>query len=90
MNKMLTIAAAALLTFAAQPVLAQSSGLDIHAGELEVAINKSQILTADRPIDRAMIGNDEIADILPISERSVYVLGKATGTTSLTLYDASN
>src|SRR3546814_18490594 len=37
-----------------------------------------------------MIGNDEIADIFPISDRSVYVLGKKFGTTSLTLYDKAN
>ena len=34
-----------------------------------------------------MIGNPDIADIFPISDRSVYVLGKTFGTTSLTLYD---
>jgi pilus assembly protein CpaC len=34
-----------------------------------------------------LIGNPDIADIVPISPTSVYVLGKKTGTTSLTLYD---
>jgi pilus assembly protein CpaC len=60
-----------------------------HAGSLEVPVNKSQVVNADRPIAKAMIGNDEIADILPITDRSIYVLGKKMGTTSLTLYDAS-
>jgi len=55
-----------------------------------VPINKSQVVTADTPIDRAMVGNSAIADVVPISERSVYVLGKSLGTTSLTLYDRSN
>lgn len=68
------------------PLVAQDDS-GIHAGSIEVPVNKSQVITADRPISRAMIGNDEIADIFPISDRSVYVLGKATGTTSLTLYD---
>ena len=86
----LTAVAAMLLTLSASPLEAQLSGAEIHAGELEVALNKSQILTADRAIDRAIIGNEEIADILPVSERSIYVLGRAMGTTSLTLYDASN
>lgn len=85
-------AAAIALALAGSPhaVSAQAMGVATHAGELEVAINKSQIITADQPIDRAMIGNEEIADILPVSERSVYVLGKKMGTTSLTLYDKSN
>ena len=65
-------------------------GASLHAGELEVPVNKSQVITADRPIARAMIGNPDIADVLPISGRSVYVLGKKLGTTSLTLYDAGN
>ena len=73
-----------------QPVAAQDDDMSIHAGSIEVPVNKSQVITADRPIARAMIGNDEVADIFPISDRSVYVLGKTLGTTSLTLYDRSN
>lgn len=64
-------------------------GRDLHAGTLEVPMNKSQIVNADRTIAKAMIGNDEVADILPLSNRSLYVLGKKMGTTSLTLYDAA-
>ncbi len=70
--------------------LAQSSDAGLHAGTLEVPINKSQVVTADRPIGKAMVGNAEIADVLPISNRAIYVLGKKTGTTSLTLYDTTN
>jgi len=90
---MKNILAAALLASAAlvaAPAQAQSSGADIHAGEIEVAINKSQIVTADRAIDRAMIGSEAIADVLPVSDRSIYILGKSVGTTSLTLYDKMN
>src|SRR4051812_20847143 len=75
----------------AQPALAQvnvASGVD--AGELDVPVNKSQVLRSDRPYSKALIGNPDIADIVPISSTSVYVLGKKTGTTSLTLYDRSN
>ncbi len=70
--------------------MAQSGDAGLHAGTLEVPINKSQVVTADRPIGKAMVGNAEIADVLPISNRAIYVLGKKTGTTSLTLYDTSN
>jgi len=73
---------------APMPAMAQSeSGL--HGGTLEVPLNKSQVVTADRAIDRAMIGNPEIADIVPLTDRSIYVLGKSMGATSLTLYDRS-
>lgn len=81
--------ALALFLPAALPQAAQAQTVEagLHAGTLEVPVNKSQVISADVPIARAMIGNAEIADVLPISDRSVYVLGKQFGTTSLTLYD---
>ncbi|HEV2596078.1 MAG TPA: type II and III secretion system protein family protein [Sphingomicrobium sp.] len=91
-RKALVFATAAVVTLAAaQPALADitvASG--VNAGELEVPVNKSQVIRADRPYAKALIGNPDIADIVPISQTSVYVLGKKTGTTSLTLYDRSS
>jgi pilus assembly protein CpaC len=75
----------------AQPAIAQvavASGID--AGELDVPVNKSQVLRVDRVYSKALIGNPDIADIVPISGTSVYVLGKKAGTTSLTLYDRAS
>lgn len=71
----------------AAPAMAQTTDANIHAGTLEVPVNKSQVVSADVPIERVMVGNADVADVLPISDRSVYVLGKEFGTTSLTLYD---
>ena len=86
------LAAAGLGALAvAQPALAQVSVAEgVHAGELAVPINKSQVLRTDRPYSKALIGNPAIADVLPLTDSSIYVLGKANGTTSLTLYDRSN
>lgn len=75
------------LAFAAALPVAQAQTGGVHAGQLDVPLNKSQTVTLDRPFGRAMIGSDEIADIMPISDRSIYVLGKKMGTTSLTVYD---
>lgn len=61
-----------------------------RAGEVEVPLNKSQVIRADRPFSRALVGNPEIADVLPLTDQSLYVLGKKMGTTSLTLYDRRN
>src|ERR1043165_3175453 len=86
---LLAVAGAALAV--AQPAIAQVSvASGVQAGELDVPVNKSQVLRADRPYAKALIGNPEIADIVPISDTSVYVLGKKAGTTSLTLYDRRN
>ena len=38
----------------------------VHAGELAVPLNKSQVLRSDRPFAKALIGNPEIADVLPL------------------------
>ena len=65
---------------------AQSSAEDLHMGTISLPLNKSRVVSADRPIARVMIGNAEVAEILPLTDRSIYVLGKSMGTTSLTLY----
>ena len=85
-------AARALALFAtpaaiAQPVQVLGDGGGIHGGELVVPVNKSQVLRVDRAFAQALIGNAEIADVLPLTNQSLYVLGKQIGTTSLTLYD---
>ena len=75
----------------AVPASAQVSVAEgIRAGELDVPVNKSQVLRADRPYSKALIGNPDIADVLPLTGNSIYVLGKKPGTTSLTLYDSRN
>ena len=84
----LSVPAASLTFPAGAQVAPLAPTKTLHAGTLEVPLNKSEVVNADRPIAKAMIGNDEIADILPLTDRSIYVLGKKMGTTSLTLYDA--
>jgi len=94
MPRAIVMVAAAFLAGAtiASPALAQGISVadGIHAGEVAVPVNKSQVIRSDRPYSRAMIGNPEIADILPLTGTSLYVLGKKAGTTSLSLYDRGN
>lgn len=56
-----------------------------HAGELTVPLNKSQIVRVDRPFSDLLVGNPEIADVRPLSNRTIYVLGKKIGATSLSI-----
>ena len=90
----LALAAIAVAASPLAPAHAQISTVStadgVHAGELAVPVNKSQVLRSDRPFAKALIGNPEIADVLPLTDSSLYVLGKKSGTTSLTLYDRSN
>ena len=90
----LTAAWLALALITPPAALAQgfstSSDAGLLAGQLDVPLHKSQVVTVDRPFVKAMVGNDEIADIVPVTNRSLYVLGKKMGTTSLTIYDRNN
>src|SRR3954470_18474006 len=86
----LTAVAGAALCVACPAMAQVSMASGVQAGELDVPVNKSQVLRSDRPYSKALIGNPDIADIVPISDTSIYVLGKKAGTTSLTLYDRSN
>jgi pilus assembly protein CpaC len=79
---------ALLLGAAVLPAVAvQAQSHDMTATSVEIPLNKSQVVSADRPIAKALVGNSEIADVVPLTDRSIYVLGKKMGTTSLTLYD---
>jgi pilus assembly protein CpaC len=90
----LALVAALAAGVIAAPAAAQVGSISVaegvHAGELAVPVNKSQVIKSDRPYAKALIGNPDIADVLPLSDRSLYVLGKKMGTTSLTLYDRRN
>src|SRR5690242_2547267 len=93
-NRVALVATALAAVLAATPASAQVSTVSaaegVHAGEIAVPVNKSQVIRADRAYSKALIGNPEIADVLPLTDQSLYVLGKKMGTTSLTLYDRSN
>ena len=54
--------------------------------ELDVAAGKSQVLETPSPYTDLMIGDPKIADVVPLTRHSVYVVGKTVGSTSLTIY----
>ncbi len=54
--------------------------------DVTIAAGKSAVLRFDRPIVDVLVGEPEIADIIPLTDRSIYVIGKAVGGTSLTLF----
>jgi pilus assembly protein CpaC len=55
---------------------------------LRVPLNRAIVLESDEPFAELSVANPEIADIATLSERSVYVLGKQPGRTTLTLLGA--
>ena len=54
-----------------------------------VALYKTRTLVIDKPFSTAVVGSSEIADVLPLTDRSLYVQGKKVGTTNVSVYDQS-
>jgi pilus assembly protein CpaC len=55
------------------------------SGALNVPMNRAVVVESDVPFAELSIANPAIADISTLSDRSIYVLGKAPGRTTLTL-----
>ncbi|MGC2856046.1 type II and III secretion system protein family protein [Novispirillum sp. DQ9] len=88
----LTLAAAPAPS-AAQQAAPPGPGLLVDTAargtEMEVPVNKSQVLRVDQPFRDIMVGNPEVADVMPLSDRAIYVLGKQVGSTNLSIYGAN-
>ncbi|MGR3291091.1 MAG: type II and III secretion system protein family protein [Paracoccaceae bacterium] len=52
---------------------------------LNVAVNRAVVVESDEPFAEVSIANPGIADISTLSDRTLYVLGKSPGRTTLTL-----
>lgn len=82
------IAAAILLGTIPAPARPQAAPLVARAGEaVTVAQGKSQLLHVPRRFAKVLVGNQEVADVLPMNAETLYVLGKKPGATNLTVYD---
>lgn len=58
------------------------------AGDLNVPVNRAVVVESEVPFAELSIANPNIADISTLSDRTVYVLGRAPGRTTMTLLDA--
>jgi pilus assembly protein CpaC len=74
---------------AAKLTLSNGRGSSLHAGELVVPISKTQILDLDQPFTELVVGDPHVADVLALTNRSLYVVGRAIGSTNLTIYGAN-
>ncbi|RMD47674.1 MAG: type II and III secretion system protein family protein [Alphaproteobacteria bacterium] len=86
----LRVAAAALGLAAAMAAPVAAEGvLKIMAGapdnDIKVVVNRAVVMESDTPFAELSVANPKIADIASLSDRSIYILGKAPGRTSLTL-----
>ncbi|SHG56473.1 type II and III secretion system protein family protein [Cognatishimia maritima] len=56
---------------------------------LTVPMNRAVVVESETPFAELSIANPAIADISTLSDRTIYVLGKSPGTTTLTILDAA-
>ena len=82
--KHLTTILAVTLGLAALSGAAQAADI----APIVIGIGKSKLVELPSPYSDVMIADPKIADILPLNNHSVYVVGKAMGGTALTVYGA--
>ena len=59
---------------------------DGPAREVVVGAGKSQVIELPSPYVDVMVADPKIADVMPLNTRSIYVVGKSMGATSVNVY----
>lgn len=67
------------------PVVKFDGGSKIQ--RLRIPVDKSDTIRLEQPFAEALVGDSEIADVIPLTNQSFYVLGKQIGATRLTILD---
>jgi pilus assembly protein CpaC len=53
--------------------------------DLRVTVDKAETIAADRDFSDVLVGNAQIADVVTLTSKTLYILGKKVGMTSITL-----
>ena len=75
----------------ARPSAGQVQTVDIGSGRVGavwVTLGRSHTLETSRGFVDLVVGDPEIADVMPLTDKTLYVLGKKIGTTNVSVYDA--
>ncbi len=84
------LAAAVMLALSpavhAQQKLALAGG--VHTSTVTVTVGKSEDVRTDQNLTDITVGDPNIADVNPLTDHSLSILGKKIGTTRVTVYDA--
>ena len=54
-----------------------------------ITVNKSRTFQLGQPFSTAVVGAPDIADALPMNDRTLYVQGKKIGTTNVSIFDTT-
>lgn len=59
-----------------------------RVGRLTVSKGKSETIRVSEPFENVVVGDPETADVAPLTDQTLYVLGRKLGTTNISLYNA--
>jgi pilus assembly protein CpaC len=73
-----------------QQATAQTRQVRLASGPASVSVvhRTSQTLRTDQSFTDIVVGDPDVADAVPLTDKSIYVLGKKVGVTSVSIYDA--
>ncbi|MEL6991930.1 MAG: pilus assembly protein N-terminal domain-containing protein, partial [Pseudomonadota bacterium] len=85
--------ATVLMLFGPMAQMVEAQNLEVvregMSRSLNVVMNQAVVVESDVPFAELSIANPAIADLSTLSDRTIYVLGKSPGLTTLTLLDAN-
>jgi pilus assembly protein CpaC len=82
----LVVALAIIAGFGSSTLPAYSQALE-PVQHIILTINKAVTLPVSRPFSSAVVGSPDIADALPMTDRTLYIQAKKFGTTNVMIYD---
>jgi len=62
----------------------------VHTASVRVTVGKTEDVRTDQMFANITVGDPDIADVSPLTDHSLSILGKKIGTTRVTVYDADH
>ena len=81
----------AALSFAAVPAMAQTVNYDLSTTSvmrINLPVSQAVTVVVSQPVGKVVAADPAIADAQPITDRSIYLVGKTFGTTTVNLFSA--
>jgi len=89
-SALIVVGTASLSTVTVNGAYAQSRTITLGSKKkttsITVPIGKSEDLRTDQPFMEVMVSDPEIADVSPLTDRAISILGKKIGTTRVSIY----
>lgn len=87
MRSLTTIAILAISLLLALPAAGMAGQVPSGLSRIELKAGHSTVINLPRPVKRVSVGDPEVADVLVISRRQIYMAAKKAGSTNVTLWD---